>query len=68
MASAAEQLNGDFSLQQIANTAWALATVGHQDYQLFTALAAAAEWRMREFNPQNLANTAWAFAKMGHQQ
>ena len=48
---------------------WAFATVGHQEEQLFTSLAAAAaERRMRDFNPQDLANTAWAFATVGHQE
>ena len=43
-----------------------VATVGHKDEQLFTALAAAAERRMRDFDSQNLANTAWAFATVVH--
>ena len=43
-----------------------VATVGHKDKQLFTALAFAAGRRMRDFNSQELANTAWAFAAVGH--
>ena len=50
------------SSQNLANTAWAFATVGHKDKRLFTALAAAAQWRMMDLNLQELANTAWAFA------
>ena len=49
---------GDFNSQAFANTAWAFATVGHQEEQLFIVLAAAAERRMKEFNSQALANTA----------
>ena len=52
--------------QNLANTAWAFATVGHKDERLFSTLAAAAERRMRDFNSQELANTAWAFATVGH--
>ena len=32
-----------FVTQELANTAWAFATVGHPDAQLFTALARVAE-------------------------
>ena len=53
---------GDFNPQDLANTAWAFATVSHKDEGLFTALAAAAERHMGDFNLQELANTAWAFA------
>ena len=56
----------DFNSQNLANTAWAFATVGHKDERLFSTLAAAAERRMRDFNSQNLANTAWAFATVSH--
>ena len=56
-----------FKAQELANTAWAFATAGQQDVQLFTALAsvAVAEWRLGNFNAQDLANTAWAFATAG---
>ena len=57
MASAAVQRLHDFKLQNIANTAWAFATVSHPDAQLFTALARVAEPRMGDFEPQGLANT-----------
>ena len=50
----------DFNSQNLANTAWAFATVSHKDERLFSMLAAAAERRMMDFNPQNLANTAWS--------
>ena len=48
----------DFNSQELANTAWAFATVSRKDERLFTTLAAAAERRMRDFNSQELANTA----------
>ena len=48
----------DFNPQDLANTAWAFATVGHEEKQLFTSLAAAVERRMKEFNSQELVNTA----------
>ena len=51
--------------QNIANTAWAFATLGQADAQLFMALAREAERRVGNFNGQDLANTAWAFAKAG---
>ena len=63
LASAAtERRMRDFNTQDLANTAWAFAMVGHGDERLFTALAAAAVQRLKDFNSQALANTAWAFA------
>ena len=44
-AALAEQRMRDFTSQNLANTAWAFATVGHKDERLFSALAAAAEQR-----------------------
>ena len=44
-------------VQNLANTAWAFATVGQQDAQLFKALAKMAERRLDEYNAQDLANT-----------
>ena len=64
-AALAEQRMRDFTSQELANTAWAFATLGHKDERLFSTLAAAAEQRMRDFNSQELANTAWAFATVG---
>ena len=49
----------------LANTAWAFATLGQADVQLFIALAREAERCLGNFNPQDLANTAWAFATLG---
>ena len=60
LAVAAERRLRDFNSQDLANTAWAFATVGHKEERLFTALEVAAEQRMRDFKSQDLANTAWA--------
>ena len=59
MARAAEQHLGDFNVQELTNAAWAFATAGQSDEQLFTTLARAAEQRMIDFNAQVLANTTW---------
>ena len=55
----------EFNAQNLANTAWAFATVNRPDDKLFIALARAAAQRGSEFNAQELANTAWAFATAG---
>ena len=52
-------------MQELANTAWVLATASESDAQVFAALARAAERRLGDFNVQELANTAWAFATEG---
>ena len=49
---------GGFEPQELANTLWALATVG----QRCVALAQLAEWSMGDFQAQELANMAWSFA------
>ena len=51
-----------FNAQHLANTAWACATVGQQEEQLFKSLATMAELRLDQFKAQNFANTAWALA------
>ena len=63
LARAAERLS-DSNPQDVANTAWAFATVSYQDEKLFAALTIAAEQQLSEFNVQEVANTAWAFATM----
>ena len=52
--------------QELANTAWAFATVKRPEEKLFTALARAAERRVSEFNALSLANTAWAIATVSY--
>ena len=39
LARAAEQRVSEFKHQELANTAWAFATVSHRDEKLFAALA-----------------------------
>ena len=55
----------EFNVQDIANTAWAFATLDHWDDKLFAALAREAEMQVSKFNAQNIAKTAWAFATLG---
>ena len=50
LAIAAERRLSEFKPQNLANTAWLLATVGHSDEKLLAALARAAEWQLSEFN------------------
>ena len=45
-------------MQNLADIAWAFATAGQSDAQLFTALARAAQQRMGAFNAQELGNIA----------
>ena len=52
--------------QELANTAWAFATVGHSEPSLFDELAGVAGAQLDDFNSQALANTAWAYATAGH--
>ena len=63
----AERRLDQFNAQELANTAWAFATVGQQGEQLFKVLAKMAEQRLDQFKAQDLANMAWAFATVRHQ-
>ena len=51
LARAAEKRLSDFNPQEVANTAWAFATVNYRDEKLFAALARAAERRLSDFKP-----------------
>ena len=62
LARSAEQRVRDFNAHDLANTAWAFATVGQADEQLFAALAKVAKRLGIELEPQAIANMAWAFA------
>ena len=62
---AAELRLSDFSVQALANTAWAFAMAAQSDAELFRALARAVGWCVGDFHAQDLANTAWAFATLG---
>ena len=59
-----EQLS-QFGSQSFSNTAWAFATVGMFDRDVFGRIAEEIRARrdLRDFNPQDLSNTAWTFAK-----
>ena len=50
LAIAAEWRLCEFNPQNVANTAWAFATVNCRDEKLFAALAIAAKRRLSEFN------------------
>ena len=54
----------EYNVQNIANIAWAFATVRQLDEKMFVALASASKLRMSEHNEQNVASTAWALATM----
>lgn len=62
VARALEQRRASLCAQDIANAAWAYATVGHKDIALLEALAEGAKFET--FNAQNLANMVWAYAKL----
>ena len=53
--------------KNIANTAWAFATLGHENKALFESLGDEAVRKIRDFKPQELANTAWAFGTLGYE-
>ena len=63
--AAAERPYGDFNEQKFANAAWAFATAGSPNTELFSVLAKAADRRIGDFNAQALANTAWALVTAG---
>ena len=46
LARASDQRVCDFDAQNLANTAWAFATAGQSDAQVFAALAKAAQLRL----------------------
>ena len=63
----AAQLRLDsFKEQELSSLVWAFATAGHQDRELFVALAAVVERRVGGFSVQGLSNVCWAFSKLGH--
>ena len=51
LAKEAERRVVDFNPQELANTAWAFATLGQADAQLSTTLAREAERRVGDLNP-----------------
>jgi hypothetical protein len=66
LEAAAPQLR-DFNPQDLAKTAWALATLGYADDAFMAALLKVAAPQLRDFTPQDLANTAWALTALDEQ-
>jgi len=62
---AAIQCFDQFDPQNLANFAWAYATVERASPQLFGALAQALLPRLDDFIAEGLSSTAWAYAKAG---
>ena len=62
LVKAAERHIGDFNAQEFASTAWAFATDGLPNAELFAVLVMAAERRIGDFNEQELVNSAWLFS------
>ena len=63
---AAERRLSDFNPQDVANTAWAFATVNYRDEKLFAALAIAAERRLSGFSLPSIQMALWAFSQREH--
>ena len=55
----------DFSAEDLAITARALASAGQLDARLFSQFEKAADQSMIDFNVHDLVNIAWAFAVSG---
>lgn len=51
-------------MQEIANTAWAVAQLTFTDAPLLHSLSRKAMVSLRNGSVQNLTNTAWAFAQI----
>ena len=62
LATAAKRRLSAFNPQEVANTAWACATVNYRDEKLFAALATASE-RLSGFNPALVQMALWAFSQ-----
>jgi hypothetical protein len=52
--------------REIAQTAWAFATLQYPSPTLFEAIERRSVWLAVHGDPQNVANTAWAFAKLNY--
>lgn len=50
--------------QEMANTAWSLATLSITDETLLSSIAAEAIKKISEFSTQHLSNTVWSFATL----
>jgi hypothetical protein len=56
----------NFNSYDVANTVWAIATLGHADDASVAALLKVAAPQLCDFKPQDVANTVWAIATLGH--
>ena len=65
LARATEMCMGDAKPQDLANAAWAFATLGWPDELLFGIVARVMRLCVGHSNAQNLANTVWAFSMVG---
>ncbi|KAK9818101.1 hypothetical protein WJX72_007196 [[Myrmecia] bisecta] len=66
LADAMARRAGECNPQEVSNTVWAFAKLGHYNEALMDTFAREAESRIWEFSQQNLANMAWAFGKLSH--
>lgn len=55
----------DYNVQSLANTAWAVATLGIFNQPLMDAISKEAIRKISDCEAQNLSNIAWAFATLG---
>ena len=58
LATATELRLSEFNVQDVANIAWAFATVKQGNEKLLATLGAAVEWRQSEHKAQDVASTA----------
>ena len=65
---AAERRLSEFKGQDLANTAWAFATVNHRDEKLFTVLAITAERPLSDVNVYAIQIALWASSQHEHVQ
>ena len=67
LARAAEWRPGEFKAQEIANTAWAFATLGQTHLEQFSAVSAEGALCPGRCTAQNIAHSTWAFATFTQQ-
>ncbi len=61
-------LSPKFNPQNLANTAWAFATLGMRQEELLGAIAGRALVKLEEFSVQSWVVASWAFATLGVRQ
>jgi hypothetical protein len=66
MEQRADWLVANGNQQDIANTAWAFATLGKKSNAWFGAIEKRSDWLVTDGSLQSIANTAWAFATLDH--